>query len=212
MAYRSVELAARERIDQLEEELMEAEAELQRQAEEIQSVGLRMREQIRLQRSEQTLKTRALTLEAPEAALKRRRLAAIALLIGMVIGVVIPTLVVLSVASLMERADTAVAPLSADARLCDFTYSAVEATEWHAAPATPQRADQEAGEHGELRIDCSPACESIRVDGLSIGRSPAALMLDPGAHRVTLQRNRLRKTIVAQISSGQVNTQRVSMK
>ena len=129
MAYRSTELAARERIELLEEELLEAEAELQRQAEEIQSVGLRMREQVRLQRAEQTQKTRAVTLEPK---LSRRTLAAIALLVGMIIGVLIPVLVVLWTTSPEERA-AAAEPLIARRRMSDFTYSAVEATEWHAA-------------------------------------------------------------------------------
>ena len=200
MAYRSTELAARERIDLLEEELLEAEAELERQAEELQCVGLRMREQVRLQRAEQTQKTRAVTLEPKSS---RRTLAVVALLVGMVVGVLVSILVVVLITSLADK------PSNARARLSDFTNATTRVMRSHASQATPRHANEQPG---VLRIDCKPACESIFVSGKSVGPSPAGLDLIPGTYRVSCKANRISRTVEAQISPGELTELYVSMK
>jgi serine/threonine-protein kinase len=67
---------------------------------------------------------------------------------------------------------------------------------------------------GSLTIDCSPACDSVVAGGRSLGPSPIfSHPMPPGQHRVTLKRKGgPTKTISVIITSGQLTSQRVSMK
>ena len=64
-----------------------------------------------------------------------------------------------------------------------------------------------------LTINCKPACSSIVAGGTSLGPSPVFNHpMPPGQHRVTVKGNDKTKTIVVQITSGQLTSQTVTMK
>ena len=66
---------------------------------------------------------------------------------------------------------------------------------------------------GKLSLNCRPACDSIVAAGSSLGPSPVfSHPMPPGVHRVTLKGNGKTKTIMVEITSGQLTTQTVSMK
>jgi serine/threonine-protein kinase len=79
------------------------------------------------------------------------------------------------------------------------------------APATTSKPD---ADPGFLTVFCNPACDSVIAGGRSLGASPVVnASLPPGQHRVTLKRSGgPTKVISVIIVSGQVTSQRVSMK
>jgi serine/threonine-protein kinase len=79
-------------------------------------------------------------------------------------------------------------------------------------PAPADKGDD--SDPGFLTVFCNPACDSIIAGGRSLGASPVVnASLPPGQHRVTLKRSGgPTKVISVIIVSGQVTSQRVSMK
>jgi hypothetical protein len=185
VSYRAENLATRERVDLLEEELLEAEAELERRAEQLEATELRITEQIRLQRADDTQKTRAVAVSAaPKASI--RTVAATALTTGLVLGAAI-----------------AVAVMTAAARTPEPSVA-------HAAWANIAQPDVGAG---RLTLTCKPACDSIILGGRAVGPSP--LFNEPvaaGVHRVRLKNHGRTKTVVVAIESGQLSTLSVGMR
>jgi serine/threonine-protein kinase len=86
-----------------------------------------------------------------------------------------------------------------------------------AAPAAPDPASSSADgkeEPGFLTIVCNPFCDDVSDSGRSLGASPIVKVpAKPGQHRITLKRAGIQqKNISVIIVSGQVTSQRVSMK
>lgn len=82
------------------------------------------------------------------------------------------------------------------------------------SPKPTTTATKDEAEPGFLTVYCTPACDQVVAGGRALGASPVVnASMPPGQHRVTLKRSGgPTKVISVIIVSGQVTSQRVSMK
>lgn len=181
MAYRAEQLAARERADRLEEELLEAEAELERRAEQLDAFELRMREQMRRQQAEDTQKTRAVVVESRPTP-RSRRMVMLALGLGTVLGATVATTVTLWVTSDSPE------PSRVQTRLVERPILDRDIT-------------------GSLSLTCIPGCRKVIVGGRSLGPTPILNhQVRAGIHRVAVTAGDTTKLVLVQVTAGKTTT------